>query len=130
MYKQTTKDITVSVEPVYLEEESSPGNNRFFWAYHIVIQNNGGETVQLHKRFWQITDSTGLTQEISGEGVIGEQPVVEPGKSYAYTSGAPLNTPGGMMVGTYTMKDEDGKTFTVDIPAFSLDSPHQNAIMH
>ncbi|GJL85371.1 MAG: protein ApaG [Micavibrio sp.] len=130
MYKQTTKDITVSVEPVYLEEESSPGNNRYFWAYHILIQNNGSESVQLHKRFWQITDSAGLTQEISGEGVIGEQPFVEPGKSYAYTSGAPLNTPGGMMVGNYTMKNGEGEMFTVDIPAFSLDSPHQNAIMH
>lgn len=130
MYTKTTKNITVSVEPIYLEEESSPQNNRYFWAYHIVIQNDGSESVQLHKRFWRITDAAGLTHEVSGEGVVGEQPVVAPGKSYTYTSGAPLNTPGGMMVGQYTMKDEEGKIFTVEIPAFSLDSPYQNAMMH
>ncbi len=130
MYRQTTKNITVSVKPVYLEEESSPQNNRYFWAYHIVIKNNGGDTVQLRQRSWQITDSQGNTQEVQGDGVIGEQPVVEPGQTYAYTSGAPLTTPGGIMVGQYTMRDEDGKVFTVDIPAFSLDSPHQNVIVH
>ena len=130
MYQKTTKNITISVEPTYMEDESSPQNSLYFWAYRIVIQNNGAETVQLHRRHWRITDSSGLTQEVNGEGVVGEQPFVAPGKSYAYTSGAPLTTPGGMMVGQYTMKDVHGRTFEVEIPAFSLDSPHQNAMMH
>ena len=130
MYQKKTNDITVSVESVFLEHESSPANNEYFWAYHIEIKNEGKESVQLDERYWQITDSQGHMQEVRGEGVVGQKPVLKPGDIYKYTSGAPLHTPWGIMVGKYYMKSLDGATFAVDIPAFSLDSPHQKAVRH
>lgn len=130
MYTQTTHNITISVEPVYLEDESSPVDNQYFWAYHITIENNGAEIVQLRSRTWHITDSMGRTQEIHGEGVVGQQPVLEPGQSYKYTSGAPLPTPWGTMAGSYTMRAEDGKLFDVAIPAFFLDCPNLKPVLH
>lgn len=122
--------MTVCVEPVYLESESDPRDRHFVWAYHIRIENNSPHTVQLCARYWKITDSLGFTQEIEGTGVVGEQPVLEPGESYEYTSGTPLNTPGGIMVGNYTMLGENNTEFIIDIPAFSLDSPHENHALH
>ena len=130
MYNKTTQNITVTVEPVYLEDQSAPREHQFFWAYHVCITNQGDEPVCLRSRYWKITDSNGISQEIEGEGVIGEQPVLAPGKSFEYTSGAPLNTPSGIMVGAYQMESSDGAPFKVDIPAFSLDSPYQNSIIH
>lgn len=130
MYSQTTNDITVSVEPVYMEEESSPGSGRYFWAYHVTIINHSTRQVQLHERHWKITDSRGLTQEVKGEGVVGQKPILQPGETYSYTSGAPLGTPWGMMVGSYMMRDDAGQSFQVGIPAFSLDSPHQKIVVH
>ena len=124
-YQATTRSIEVSVEPFYLENESSPQQLRFVWAYRVRISNHGDRTVQLKNRYWQITDSMGRTQEVRGVGVVGEQPVLAPGESYEYTSGTPLDTPSGIMVGTYQMETDDGEEFEVDIPAFSLDSPHQ-----
>jgi len=125
MYSETTRNITVTVKPVYLEDQSEPDDDHFVWAYHVRIENNGGEAVQLRARHWRITDSRGSTQEVRGAGVIGEQPLLEPGESYEYTSGTPLGTPSGIMVGTYQMELSDGGMFDVAIPAFSLDSPHQ-----
>jgi len=124
-YQSTTREIQVSVEPFYLENESSPQQLRFVWAYRVRIANHGDCTVQLKNRYWRITDSMGRTQEVRGVGVVGEQPVLAPGESYEYTSGTPLDTPSGIMVGTYQMETDDGEEFEVDIPAFSLDSPHQ-----
>ncbi|HKJ75206.1 MAG TPA: Co2+/Mg2+ efflux protein ApaG [Alphaproteobacteria bacterium] len=124
-YQATTRSIEVSVEPFYLETESEPQQHRFVWAYRVRIANNGACTVQLKNRYWRITDSLGRTQEVRGVGVVGEQPVLAPGESYEYTSGTPLDTPSGIMVGTYHMETDDGEGFEVDIPAFSLDSPHQ-----
>lgn len=125
MYVRTTRDITISVSPVYLEDQSSPGDNHYVWAYRVRIENKGGTTVQLKRRHWKITDAYGRIQEVQGAGVVGEQPVLHPGDSYEYTSGTPLPTPSGIMVGRYQMEAEGGERFDVDIPAFSLDSPHE-----
>ena len=123
MYSATTKEITVTVRPVYLEEQSEPDESHFVWAYHLRIENDGAETVQLLNRYWQITDGLGRIQEVRGPGVVGEQPVLRPGEAFEYTRGCPLNTATGIMVGTYEMETLDGERFDVDIPAFSLDAP-------
>lgn len=125
MYQATTHAIQVTVTPAYQEEQSSPGENRYVWAYHIRIENHGKETVQLLNRYWHITDSLGHVEEVRGPGVVGEQPVLQPGESYEYTSGCPLSTPSGIMLGRYEMQSSDGNQFEVEVPAFSLDSPHQ-----
>lgn len=125
MYSQTTRRINVTVEPHYLEDQSSPGEDHFVWAYHVKIRNDGEQSVQLINRHWRITDAHGRFQEVRGAGVVGEQPVLDPGESFEYTSGTPLSTPSGIMVGTYEMECGDGERFDVEIPAFSLDSPHQ-----
>ncbi len=126
MYVRTTNDITVSVNPIYLDDQSSPGDNHYVWAYRVRIENNSHSTVQLKRRHWKITDAFGRIQEVQGAGVVGEQPVLHPGDSYEYTSGTPLPTPSGIMVGRYQMETEGGERFDVDIPAFSLDSPHES----
>lgn len=125
MYQATTHAIQVTVTPAYQEEQSSPGENRYLWAYHVRIENQGTATVQLLNRYWYITDSLGHVEEVRGPGVVGEQPVLGPGESYEYTSGCPLSTPSGIMLGRYEMQSSDGGQFEVEIPAFSLDSPHQ-----
>jgi ApaG protein len=125
MYTETTRSIRVSVEPVYLEEQSSPAEDRYVWAYHVRIENRGRETVQLRNRHWKITDNRGRMQEVRGAGVVGEQPILRPGEAFEYTSASPLPTPSGIMVGTYEMQTRGGESFSVRIPAFSLDSPHQ-----
>ncbi len=127
MYSQTTQGIVVTVKPFYLDDQSSPADNHFVWAYRVRIQNNGGETVQLMRRHWVITDAIGRVQEVEGPGVVGEQPVLRPGDAYEYTSGTPLPTASGIMVGTYEMEGEQGGTFNIAIPAFSLDSPHERS---
>ena len=125
MYKETTRSITVTVKPIYLEDQSSPAENHYVWAYQVRIENNGQETVQLRRRHWRITDALGRVQEVRGAGVVGEQPVIGPGDAFEYTSGTPLPTPSGIMVGSYEMETKAGENFEVAIPAFSLDSPHQ-----
>jgi ApaG protein len=123
MYRTVTRQIEVKVAPRYLAEKSSPDNGYFFWAYTITLTNLGRETVQLKTRHWQITDAQGRLQEVRGAGVVGEQPVLKPGENYEYTSGVPLPTPSGFMVGSYGMVTEAGEPFDIDIPAFSLDMP-------
>jgi ApaG protein len=125
MYSEITRSIKVSVEPFYLEDQSSPAEGRYVWAYHVRIENGGLETVQLRNRHWQITDNRVQMQEVRGAGVVGEQPVLAPGESFEYTSGTPLPTPSGIMVGSYEMETRGGDSFCVRVPAFSLDSPHQ-----
>jgi ApaG protein len=124
MYEAVTRGIRVRATPQYLEEESAPEDDRFFWAYTIDISNEGSETVQLRSRHWRITDADGRTEEVRGPGVVGETPVLKPGTAFRYTSGCPLDTPSGIMVGSYQMTTEAGELFNVAIPAFSLDSPH------
>jgi ApaG protein len=123
MYSSTTHNVTVSVEPVYLDGESAPDKNIFVWAYTVKIENKGGEVLQLRTRHWKITDALGRVQEVRGAGVVGEQPVLRPGEFFEYTSGTPLNTPSGIMMGSYAMETLDGRMVDVDIPAFSLDTP-------
>jgi ApaG protein len=124
MYEAVTRDVRIRVTPQYLEEESAPEEGRFFWSYTIDIRNEGTEIVQLRSRHWRITNAEGHTEEVRGPGVVGQTPVLMPGASFRYTSGCPLSTPSGIMVGTYQMTTEAGELFNVDIPAFSLDSPH------
>lgn len=123
MYTETTRSITVTVRPIYLEQHSSPADDHYVWAYHVRIENGGGETVQLRNRHWKIIDADGRLQEVRGPGVVGEQPVLGPGDNFEYTSSCPLSTPSGFMVGDYEMQTRDGERFLVQIPAFSLDSP-------
>jgi ApaG protein len=125
MYDETTRDIRVTVEPTFLDDESSPEDGRYVWSYHVRITNGGRETVQLRDRYWRITDARGRVQEVRGVGVVGEQPILNPGESFTYTSGAPLTTPSGIMAGSYRMETAAGESFEVTIPAFSLDSPHE-----
>jgi ApaG protein len=125
MYHAITRNIRISVVPIFLDQQSDPTEQHYVWAYTIEMENIGEETVQLLNRYWHITDSTGAVQEVRGAGVIGEQPVLEPDDSYHYTSGAALRTPSGIMRGNYEMETQFGERFTVEIPAFSLDSPDQ-----
>jgi ApaG protein len=123
MYEAVTRDIRVRVTPQYVEEQSAPEDGYFFWAYTVEITNEGREIVQLKSRHWRITDANGRTEEVRGPGVVGQTPVIAPGDNFRYTSGCPLPTPSGIMVGSYQMTDEEGQPFSVAIPAFSLDSP-------
>lgn len=123
MYRATTRAIQVTVTPSYDSERSAPEEAEYFWAYTIEIINLGVEVVQLRARSWRITDSNGQIQEVAGPGVVGEQPILRPGEAFEYTSGCPLRTPSGIMVGHYEMQNEKGDAFDVEIPAFSLDMP-------
>ncbi len=123
MYSETTRSISITVKPFYLEDQSSPAEGHYVWAYHVRIENRGDETVQLRRRHWKITDGRGQVQEVRGPGVVGEQPVLGPGESFEYTSGTPLPTPSGIMVGSYEMETRTGESWWVRIPAFSLGQP-------
>ena len=127
MYEKTTRAITITVRPFYLDEQSEPDEERYVRAYKVSIENSGEETVQLLNRHWRITDKLGRLQEVKGSGVVGEQPVLKPGDSFQYTSGTPLQTPSGIMIGSYEMESSEGERFDVEIPAFSLDSPYDSA---
>lgn len=123
MYSAITREIEVSVEPFFLDDRSDPAENEYFWAYRVTIVNRSTEFAQLLSRYWHITDGTGRVEEVRGAGVVGDQPELNPGDSYQYTSGCPLSTPTGFMTGRYTMRNDRGETFDVAIPAFSLDLP-------
>ena len=130
MFSKTTNNISITVEPYYLEEHSEPDENHFVWAYQVTINNIGQQTIKLKNRYWKITDSNGDKKEVKGSGVVGENPILKPGSSFEYTSGTPLNTPSGFMMGTYKMKKNNGSTFNAYIPAFSLDSPHEKGLQN
>jgi ApaG protein len=123
MYRAVTRSIEVEVEPFYLADRSDPDQSRYVWGYRITIANHSEEFVQLLSRHWRITDGAGRVEEVRGPGVVGEQPELFPGDSYQYTSGCPLTTPSGVMVGRYTMRNARGELFDVAVPAFSLDLP-------
>ncbi len=130
-FEATTAGIRVQVSVFYLADQSKPESSHFVWAYRVTISNQSRLTVQLLRRTWRITDAHGRTQHVHGEGVVGEQPVLEPGESFEYTSGTPLSTASGFMTGQYHMIDTaSGEAFDIDIPSFSLDSPHQNTRLH
>lgn len=117
MYTAVTNDIQVTVMPEYMPDRSDPDQGQYFWAYTIEIVNRGARMVQLIARHWLITDGNGHLEEVQGLGVVGEQPVLQPGESFRYTSGCPLGTSHGIMAGTYRMADEAGDSFEVEIPA-------------
>lgn len=122
-HEAVTRDITVRVAISYLAEQSAPASGRWFWSYHIRIENGGGRSVQLLSRHWLITDGRGAVHEVRGEGVVGEMPLIAPGASFDYVSGCPLSTPSGRMHGSFQMVDEDGTAFDIEIPAFPLIGP-------
>ncbi len=122
-FAETTDGVTIRVSVTFLPEQSDIGSNRWFWAYHIRIENHGDCAVQLLTRHWRITDERGALHHVDGEGVIGEQPVIQPGKSHDYVSGCPLNTPSGAMEGHFMMLDDRPKPFEVRIPQFLLLEP-------
>ncbi len=130
IYTQTTDGITVLVSPEYLQDQSDPDQNYYVWAYHVRIENNGLETLQLLSRYWKIIDLSGKIQEVRGEGVVGDQPTLKPGEAYEYSSGTPLATPSGFMSGSYTMANNSGLHFDAIIPPFSLDSPYDLGAVH
>jgi ApaG protein len=131
MYEETTRDITIRVEPRYLPDQSTPDEGQFAWSYHVTIINVGARPVQLLRRHWIITDALGRTQEVDGEGVVGETPTLAEGERFEYTSGTPLATASGFMGGTYLFREtESGEEFRATIPSFSLDSPHGGGAVH
>ena len=124
-------DITVVPKATYVEDQSDPSKSQYVFAYTITISNTGTVPAQLVSRHWIITDANGKVLEVKGLGVVGQQPLLRPGESFEYTSGTPLDTPSGFMVGAYHMVvPSSGESFDVAIPAFSLDSPHQNGRVH
>ena len=122
MYRAVTRQIEVTVEPNFLPERSSVDRSQYFWSYTIVITNTGPETVQLRTRHWIITDATGRKQEVRGEGVVGEQPVLAPGRIHEYRSFCVLKSPRGYMEGQYRFLRPDGSRFEAQIPRFVLDA--------
>lgn len=127
-YQRTTDGVTITVQPIFLESQSIPTMRHYVWAYRVRVDNERAAPVRLMRRHWLITDSAGGRQEVCGDGVVGEQPVILPGEGYEYTSGAPLQTPSGMMSGDYEMETETGERFQVEIPTFSLDSPYERRL--
>ena len=130
MYEAVTHRVKVTVEPTFEPDRSDPDEPRYFWRYAIEIANLGDKPVTLMERHWRITDAEGRQQEVRGPGVVGEQPTIEPGQAFRYTSGCPLTTPNGIMAGAYRMVDANGKAFDVKIPAFSLDSPYSSRTLN
>ena len=126
MYTKTTNNINITVNPYFLEDQSEPDDQHYVWAYRVTIDNQGYEKVQLVNRYWKIVDANGTLQEVRGKGVVGEQPILNPGEKFEYTSGTPLSTSSGFMEGVYEMKSDNGDTFNVLIPQFSLDNPFDN----
>ena len=130
MFTAVSHEIVVSVEPSYLPAESEPDEHRYVWSYRVVIANHGRRAVQLMTRFWEITDANGLRRTVTGPGVVGQQPIIEPGEAFEYSSGCPLTTPSGIMAGSYRMVDDQGVTLDVAIPAFSLDVPDPKRLLN
>lgn len=128
-YEEITGDIRIAVEPDFLDNQSQPDEGHYLWAYRVTIENRGSASVQLLSRHWRITDGRGKVREVRGDGVVGEQPVIGPGGSFQYTSGAPLQTACGFMTGTYQMRDEAGNLFEAAIPMFALESPYEKQIV-
>ncbi len=129
-YAAETEGVLVKVRPSYLAGQSDPEAGRWVWAYQVEIVNLSAAAVRLVSRRWTITNAHGHVEEVSGPGVVGEQPVIAPGESYTYASGCPLGTPSGAMVGAYSMIDAEGRLFEAAIPAFSLDVPGARRVLN
>ena len=122
-YAVTTRDVTVRVAVSFLPEQSDPAAGRWFWTYHVRLENGGDQPVRLISRHWIIVDARGGQNEVRGAGVVGEQPVIAPGETFDYVSGCPLSTATGYMSGSYRMVLDDGTAFDAIIPRFSLVGP-------
>ena len=130
VYERITRGVRVKVTPAFLEDQSDPETGRYLWSYTVTIENEGRETIQLLSRYWHITDAIGRIQEVRGAGVVGAQPLIEPGQAFEYTSGCPLPTASGAMSGRYQMRFASGESFEAEIPAFLLESPHERRQIH
>ena len=130
MYSKTTNGIKVTVTPYFLDDQSSPQDDHFVWAYQVNIKNLGNTTMRLSQRNWVIIDANGKILNVQGDGVVGEFPTLQPGESFEYTSGTPLKTNNGIMQGFYLMSKDDGEQLKIDIPTFSLDSPYNKKNFH
>tara|TARA_Y200000002_G_C22616407_1_gene636215 strand:+ start:103 stop:495 length:393 start_codon:yes stop_codon:yes gene_type:complete len=130
MYSKTTNGVTVTVTPYFLEDQSSPQEDHYVWAYQVNIRNTSSNTIKLNHRNWVIIDANGKIMNIQGEGVVGEFPILHPGESFEYTSGTPLKTSNGFMQGFYMMSQINGEQLKIDIPTFSLDSPYGKKNLH
>jgi len=130
MYSKKTRKINITVNPYFLDDQSEPEDQHFVWAYQVTIDNQSNDKVQLKNRYWKIIDSNGSEQEVRGEGVVGEQPILNPGERFEYTSGTPLSTPSGVMLGRYVFETETKETVEALIPPFSLDSPYDSSLMN
>lgn len=128
-YAATTAGVTVRVAPRYLDEQSDPEAGEYAWSYHIRVENGTADDVQLLGRHWIITDGRGHVEEVRGEGVVGEQPIIPPGGAFDYVSGCPLPTPNGTMAGSYAMASRES-LFEVAIPLFSLDRPDARRVVN
>ena len=130
MYSKTTNGVTVTVTPHSLEDQSSPQEDHYVWAYQVNIRNTSSNTIKLNHRNWVIIDANGKIMNIQGEGVVGEFPILHPGESFEYTSGTPLKTSNGFMQGFYMVSQKNGEQLKIDIPTFSLDSPYGKKNLH
>ncbi|WKL57759.1 Co2+/Mg2+ efflux protein ApaG [Asticcacaulis sp. ZE23SCel15] len=135
IYEAVSQGIRISVEVEYIPpEDDLPATSRrqraYVWAYHIIIDNERGDRVQLKTRHWTIMDGLGRIEIVEGDGVVGQQPILEPQESYSYSSGCPLPTPSGSMSGYYMFEDENGKPLKVTIPTFSLDLPEARRVLN
>ena len=130
MYSKTTNGVTVTVNPYFLDDQSSPNDNHYVWAYKVNIDNKGDDILRLHQRTWIIIDGNGRVLQVQGDGVVGETPIIKPGETFEYTSGTPLKTTSGIMQGYYSMSADSGEKIKIDIPTFSLDSPYEKKKIH
>ena len=130
MYSKTTNGVTITVTPYFLDDQSSPQESHYVWAYQVNIINSSINTIKLKNRNWVIIDANGKIMNVQGEGVVGEFPTLEPGESFEYTSGTPLKTTNGIMQGFYLMSQTNGEPLRIDIPTFSLDSPYSKKKYH
>lgn len=129
-YAATTRGVTVRVAPNYLEDQSDQVRSYHVWAYQVRIENSSETPIKLMTRHWVVVDGEGRTESVSGDGVVGVQPVIAVGQAYDYVSGCPLSTPSGTMHGHYTMIRNDGESFDVAIPAFALEHPKVRPARH
>ncbi len=130
-YVATTDNIEITVWPEFIDSKSSAVGNLFIWAYHVRIDNKGNDSVKLINRYWRIIDEQGIVQEVNGEGVVGEQPIIAPSSAYQYSSGVHLRYPSGIMTGHYQMKNiASDEIFNVKIPTFSLDVPSIKSVIN
>ena len=130
MYSKTTNGVTVTVNPYFLDDQSSPNDNHYVWAYKVNIDNKGSDILHLRQRTWIIIDGNGRVLQVQGDGVVGETPIIKPGETFEYTSGTPLKTTSGIMQGYYSMSADSGERIKIDIPTFSLDSPYEKKKIH